>query len=456
MLQDPHSRRCGFAGFSVQNTAGALAKYEGPGHTMAVVPSTITLADGAIWAIVALATGGVLFRPWRLPEAIWAALGALALVFCSLLPWRDALRAVGKGTDVYLFLGGMMLLAELAREYGVFDWLAALAVRRARGSAPRLFLLVFGVGTLVTVLLSNDATAVVLTPAVFAAARTAKAKPLPYLFVCAFVANAASFVLPISNPANLVVFASHLPPLPAWLAQFTLPSAVAVGVTYAALRLTQRGSLRQPIQSSIEIPRLTTAGRWTVCGIALSAAALLLASAANIQLGLPTCGAAVLTACVVLLHEGQRPQRLLKNISWSVLPLVAGLFVLVEGLTHTGVIGWLSAELTAGAAVAPAVTRWTAATSVALACNVVNNLPAGLVVQSVLANATPAPVPITNALLIAIDLGPNLSITGSLATILWLIALRREGENVSAWTFLKLGMMVMVPALLLTLAVASA
>ena len=88
------------------------------------------------------------------------------------------------------------------------------------------------IGTLVTVFMSNDATAVVLTPAVYAAAPQARVEPLPYLFACAFIANAASFVLPISNPANLVVFGGHMPPLPQWLAQFALPSLLAIVVTY--------------------------------------------------------------------------------------------------------------------------------------------------------------------------------------------------------------------------------
>ena len=158
------------------------------------------------WGIASIATLGVIMRPWRLPEFIWAVLGAAALVALGLLPWRDAITAAGKGTDVYLFLVGMMLLAEVARQEGLFDWLAALAVKQARGSAKRLFIIVYCVGTLVTVFLSNDATAVVLTPAVYAAATAAGVRPLPYLFICAFIANAASFVLPISNPANLVIF----------------------------------------------------------------------------------------------------------------------------------------------------------------------------------------------------------------------------------------------------------
>src|ERR1051325_835412 len=114
-------------------------------------------AAEATWGIAALATAGVIVRPWRLPEAIWAMLGAAALVLGGLLPWSDALAGVLKGTDVYLFLAGMMLLAELARQEGLFDWLAAFAVAHARGSPYRLFMLVYAVGTVVTVLLSNHA-----------------------------------------------------------------------------------------------------------------------------------------------------------------------------------------------------------------------------------------------------------------------------------------------------------
>ena len=185
----------------------------------------------------------MIVRPWNLPEFIWAVAGAALLVLLNLLPWPDALAAAGKGTDVYFFLIGMMLLAEVARKEGLFDWLAAQAVRHSRGSAKRLFLIVYVVGTVVTVLLSNDATAVVLTPAVYAATRAAKVEPLPYLFICAFIANAASFVLPISNPANLVVFGTQMPPLAEWLRTFALPSVVAIVATYVALRLTQRRAL---------------------------------------------------------------------------------------------------------------------------------------------------------------------------------------------------------------------
>ena len=136
------------------------------------------LFNSAIWAIAAVATLGVIARPWNSPEFVWPMAGTAALVLFNLLSWRDAVVAVSNGTDVYLFLIGMMLLSEVARKEGLFDWLAAQAVTCARGSAQRLFLIIYVVGVLVTVFLSNDATAIVLTPAVLATTRAARLQPL--------------------------------------------------------------------------------------------------------------------------------------------------------------------------------------------------------------------------------------------------------------------------------------
>jgi arsenical pump membrane protein len=406
----------------------------------------------AIWAIAALATAGVIIRPWRWPEAIWAVLGAAALVAVGLLPWRAALTGVGKGLDVYLFLAGMMLLAELARQEGLFDWLASFAVEHARGSPQRLFMLVYAVGTIVTVFLSNDATAVVLTPAVYAATRAAGAAPLPYLFACAFIANAASFALPISNPANLVVFAGRMPHLAAWLAQFGGPTIAAVAATYLMLRLTQGRALRRDvIAHAVARPNLSCGGRHAAYGIAGTAVALTACSAVDLQLGLPTfiCGGA--TAAIILAANRQAPWTLLRHIAWGVLPLVAGLFVLVEGLDRTGLIAALGSVLDQALRASVTGTAWASGVVLALACNLMNNLPAGLIAGSVISAAQP-PAQIAGAVLIAVDLGPNLSVTGSLATILWLVALRREGEHFSALRFLRIGLWVMPPALLLALA----
>ena len=407
----------------------------------------------ATWGIAALATLGVILRPFSWPEAIWAVLGAVALVALGLLAPQTALEGVLKGTDVYLFLVGMMLLSEIARKEGLFDWLASHAVRAAKGSATRLFLLIYVVGTVVTVFLSNDACAVVLTPAVFAATKAAGVKqPLPYLFICAFIANAASFVLPISNPANLVVFAEHMPPLGRWLAMFTLPSVLAIVTTYAVLRITQNASLKsETVATDVETPRLSFGGKIAGLGIVATGAALIAASAAGIELGLPTFVAGVATTLVVILINRGGLVEVSKDVSWSVLPLVAGLFVLVEALEKTGVLQMLADLLKRKAEGDPALAAWAGGAVVAFGSNLVNNLPAGLLAGAAV-QAAQVPEKVAGAILIGVDLGPNLSVTGSLATILWLTAIRREGQDVSAFAFLKLGLLVMPPALILALA----
>jgi arsenical pump membrane protein len=405
----------------------------------------------AIWAICALAAGGVLVRPFRTPEAVWAVAGAVLLVVLGLVPLDAAVEAVGKGTDVYLFLIGMMLLSEAAREEGLFDAVAAFAVNRARGSPRRLFVLIYAAGVVVTAFLSNDATAVVLTPAVFAAARRAETDPLPHLFACALVANAASFVLPISNPANLVLYAAHTPPLARWLASFALPSLMAIPATLIALRWAERARLEGRCREAVEQPRITRGGWTALGGLVCTVAVLLTVSSMDRPLGLPTAVMGAATAAVVSLARRASPLPLLRGVAWPVILMVAGLFVLVEGLDRTGLIGAMAQNLARAAQADPNRAAWTAGAALAFVSNLVNNLPAGLMASAASIEAH-APRPVVDALLIGVDLGPNLSVTGSLATLLWLTAIRREGETVGFWRFLKVGAVVMPPALALALA----
>jgi arsenical pump membrane protein len=406
-----------------------------------------------IWSITAVTIAGVIFRPKDWPEAVWACLGALLLIGCRLLPLSRAGAAVVKGTDVYLFLTGMMLLAELARVEGVFDWLASLAVKAARRSRARLFTLIYGVGVLVTVFLSNDATAVVLTPAVYAAVKRARIEALPFLFICAFIANAASFVLPISNPANLVVYGKTLPPLLPWLRFFILPSVLAIAATYVVLRLLSRKHLKGEVDAGSEVLQLSNRGRRSAWGIVVTGLILIAASLLGLDLGLPTCLAAI---PVVLIATGANRRALgevVGGVSWSVLPFVAGLFVMVEALDATGALYDIQSVLTKFATLPPVTSSLAASFSVAALSNLMNNLPSGLFTGAAL-QADHFPDHLRHALLIGVDLGPNLSVTGSLATVLWLVALRREGEQISGWKFLKTGALVMPPALILaTLAV---
>ena len=404
--------------------------------------------------IVAISIMLMLIRPRGIAEVWWVSSGALLLVVLRLIPLKLAGKAIAEGSDVYLFLIGMMLLSELAREQGVFDWVAAVAVRGAKGSCSRLFLLVYGVGTLVTIFMSNDATAVVLTPAILTAVRKAKVSPLPYLFVCALIANAASFVLPISNPANLVVFHTGLPPLGTWLADFGVPSLLSIFVTFIVMRFVFRKELRNSIECEVDDTKLSANGKLVLAGLALMIAVLLTASALKKDLGLPTCLAALVVTAVVSIKAKSNPIGLAREVSWATLLLVAGLFVMVDAVESQGALRltqqWLAWASHLGQNVGAMIVGF----AVGIANNIVNNLPLGLIAGGTLQAAHTKGL-MANAVLIGVDLGPNLSVTGSLATILWLLALRKDagegtgGEklDVSFWKFLKVGAVAMPLAL---------
>jgi arsenical pump membrane protein len=410
------------------------------------------LAVASIWAISLASILLMLFRPRGIAEAWWIGGGALLLVATGLLPLSGAAHAIREGLDVYLFLIGMMLLAETARKEGVFDWVAGIALGHARGSPARLFLLIYLAGAVVTIFLSNDATAVVLTPAVLAAVRKARVQARPYLLICALIANAASFVLPISNPANLVIFDAHMPPLPAWLRLFLLPSIAAVVATYFILYFISAPQLQGTTSTDGASASLTATGRVVLAAIVVSAVVLLVASGLGWQLGAPTCAVGVLSVLLVSFRDRRAAWAVARGVSWSVVPLVAALFMIVEALNRAGLMLLAETGLRWAAALPSFMSKVASGFAVALLSNGMNNLPVGLAAGSALRHAQIGGA-VQHAVLIGVDLGPNLSVTGSLATILWLIVLRREGEEITAWQFLKAGMIAMPIALLASLLV---
>jgi arsenical pump membrane protein len=409
--------------------------------------------------IVGVSIAAMLTRPKGIPEVYWIGSGALLLVILRLVPLRLAGKAVAEGSDVYLFLIGMMLLSELAREHGVFDWLSSIAVRGAsgangangaNGSNARLFTLIYGIGTVVTVFMSNDATAVVLTPAILTVVKKAKVEPLPHLFACALIANAASFVLPISNPANLVVFHQGMPPLAKWLVFFSIPSVLSIVATYLVMRLHFRKDLQGQIDETPEAEPLKPAGKMVLGGIGLMVAVLLTASLLNKDLGLPTCLAALVVTAAVSIRAKSNPLGLAREISWSTLALVAGLFVMVDAVESIGALKFTQQAMHWAQTLTPALGTMATGFVVGVGNNFINNLPMGLIAGGTIQAAHIQGL-LAHAVLIGVDLGPNLSITGSLATILWLLALRKEKLEVSFWDFLKVGAVAMPVALIAAL-----
>lgn len=393
----------------------------------------------------------MLARPFRLPEWFWACAGALFLLIFGLVGFPTAVAAVSRGGQVYLFLLGMMALTEVARNAGLFEWFASHAVIAAKGSAFALFALVYGIGVIVTTFLSNDATAIVLTPAVLAGARRAKVTPYPFLYACAFVANAASFILPIGNPANLVVYDNRMPALVSWFATFGLASLASVVLTFLLLLLLYRTALRERVEEHEPHERLGLR-RGIALGFVVSAAiVLVIVSALGLSVGTAAFFAGLFCTIATAALDRGSLRKTVRGITWSIVPLVAALFVVVAAIDANGGLQLLRSWFSSVSAFPHLRELVAVGSGVTIAANAFNNLPVALLLAF---GAGAEHQYVLHAGLVAVDLGPNLSVTGSLATLLWLSALRREGLECSAWQFSKTGFAVtlapLAAALLLT------
>ncbi|HET7815236.1 MAG TPA: SLC13 family permease [Candidatus Baltobacteraceae bacterium] len=354
-------------------------------------------------------------------------------------------RAAAEGRDVYLFLTGMIALAELAATQGVFSYLAGRIARNGRLSAAGVYWWVYGAGVPVTALLSNDATILLLTPAAIALARRTNVSPLPAAFAVAFVANAASFVLPISNPANLLLY-PDLPASGAWLASFLLPSIGAIVVTGVLLffclrRCAAEDADRTETVANVEV---TAALRLTIVLVALSCAALVTAATLHANVGITAFGCALISVAAVSTVKRGAAADVVREGQWSIVPLVAALLVAVHFADRFGAVRFAQAAVHRFGALGHPFDALATGGAIAALANAINNLPAAVLAHYA-ASGNPAA-------LIGIDLGPNVALTGSLATILWIRILRKNGITVPGLLFLRIGLLVTVPALVCSLA----
>ncbi|MGH7722461.1 MAG: SLC13 family permease [Candidatus Dormibacteria bacterium] len=416
---------------------------------MAALPQsavTFGAARPALAVLVAAITlAAVLGRPRGAPEGLSAAAGAAAMVLLGLAAPGNAGRAIAGNWNVLLFFAGLLAVAGLADEAGVFDAVTGIALRAGGRSPLRLLMAVCAAGCVVTAFLSNDATALILTPVVALAAQRAGADPVPYALATSYIADAASGLLPVANPVNiLTIDATHVA-LGTYLGVLLLPAVLVVVATVAALAWALRGRL-QPLRTATPGGVPSPLVRPAAAVLVALAVAYVAATSLRLPVGLVAAAGAVALATVVGRRAPRRLQRLRSDVSWSVLLFVAGLFVVVQGLEDTGVTGavlhwWLGA----GSGSTPSAVA--AFGGAALGSNLINNLPMTLVTLSGL---HPLGAAATNAALgaaLGADVGPNLTPLGSLATMLWLVLLRSRGISISAATYVRYGILVTVPAL---------
>lgn len=385
--------------------------------------------------LVALVLVFAIVRPRELPEIVIAGPAAVVVLLTGIVTLDEAREELTSMAPTVVFLVAVLVLAHAADALGVFRWVSQILQQKSLADPHRLLMYVFGAAALTTAVLSLDATVVLLTPAVIAAARSIGASPRPHSYASAHLSNSASTLLPVSNLTNLIAFAATGLTFLHFTALMALPWIVTIAVEYLIFRLFFRSELvRNDSADPPAAARSAPAPILPLTVIGLTLLGFAVSGFFGIEPAwIAVVGASVLGAIALARHRTTAAKMIYAADLWfCAFVLVLG--IIVAGVANGPVGEWIAQIL-------PGDTSYGSllfvAAVAAVASNLVNNLPATLLMIAALGTA--APPALVLAMLIGVNLGPNLTYVGSLATMLWRRVATSAGAPPTLATFTLLG-----------------
>ena len=394
-------------------------------------------------AMLAAVLGTAVVRPRGIPEVAVAVPAALLLIAVGAVGLDAAGDEIEQLAPTVAFLAAMLVLAELCEREGLFSAAGEMMARAARGRPVALMALVFAVAAGTTAVLSLDTTVVLLTPVVFATVTSLRLRPRPHVLACVHLANSASLLLPVSNLSNLLALRATGLSFTRFAVLMALPWVAAIAIEWLVLRRAMAGdlALRGRTEPSGGTDRPHRVPRYVPAVLAAVLAGFVAASPLGIDPAWVAAAGALALAVPALARRRARPADLAQAIGVPFLLFVFALGVIVAAVAAHG-LGDAVDALVPGAETLPALVA--TAFVAALLANLLNNLPATLLLLPPAAAAGPGTV---LAALIGLNVGPNLTYTGSLATLLWRRILSRHGHDQDLGEFVRIGA-VSVPLIL--------
>ncbi|MHB8538228.1 MAG: SLC13 family permease [Candidatus Dormibacteria bacterium] len=401
------------------------------------MPSPI--AETLAVLLLAATLGWAIIRPRGQPEAVVAVPAAGLLLVLGVLPLGQAGSEARSLAPTIGFLAAVLVLASLCDRYGLFEAAGSWMAAGSRGRPVSLLALVFTAASVVTAVLSLDATVVLLTPVVFATVGRLRLRAKPHVYACTHLANSASLLLPVSNLTNLLAFGASGLSFARFGATMALPWLAAIGVEWLVLRRFFAGDLVGRGETHAVTPLRVPVFPTIV--VAMTLAGFFVTSALNVSPAFAALAGAVVLAVPAIATRPTSVQDVALALDLPFLAFVLALGLIVKAISLHG-LGSVVTHLVPGGAGLGSLLA--IAALAAVLSNVINNLPAALLLLPAVSGAGAGPV---LAVLIGVNTGPNLTYVGSLATLLWRRVLIRRGEELPISEFLRLGALTVPPVL---------
>jgi arsenical pump membrane protein len=391
------------------------------------------LAEVLSAALLVLVLACAVVRPWGWPEAVVAVPAAAVVIGTGAISLEDAREEAGRLGPVIGFLAAVLVLAKLCDDEGLFRACGAWMARAAVGSA-NLLLYVFVAASAITAVLSLDATVVLLTPVVFVTAARLGARPKPHVYACTHLSNTASLLLPVSNLTNLLAFSVSGLSFARFAALMALPWLAAIAVEYMVFRRFFATDLSAGVQApgSAKPAELPV---FALVTVACTLAGFLLTSAVGLDPAWAACAGALVLSGRALAQRRTTPSAIVRAAAVPFLAFVLALGIVVRAVVDNGLADGLSHLVPDGTALPDLLAIAALAT---LLANLINNLPAVLVLLPLTA---PAGAGAVLAVLLGVNIGPNLTYAGSLATLLWRRIVHQHEHAVELREFTRLGLL---------------
>jgi arsenical pump membrane protein len=395
------------------------------------------LAETIAIAVLAASLVFAIARPFGVSEAAVAVPGAALLVLTGIVGGHAALDRLREIGPTVGFLAAILVFGHLCADAGVFDYLGAQAARLSGGRPRRLLAIVVGLAAAVTAVLTLDATVVLLTPVVITTVRRLDVAARPHAYACARLANSGSLLLPVSNLTNLLAFGASGLSFGRFAGLMLLPWIVACTAEWSGLRLFFRRDL--PAEARPQPAETTAAPRYALAILAVTVVGFVVTSSLSVSPAWAALGGCGLLLVPRVRRRDVSARQLVGEASPGFCVFVLALAVIVDAVTRHGLGDALRHLVPDGAGL---LALLGAAFLAAVLANLVNNLPATLALIP-LVTGSPA---LVLAVLIGVNVGPNATYGGSLATLLWRRLLPADAKPKAA-EFHRLGILT-VPVII--------